>query len=110
MLQHVRTYVYTLQTDKHERFKIDGLKLFFNVFFFKNILTHGYTCVNPVLVLFYTCVTPFFQVYTCVTPFFSGLHMCNSIFFGLHIATHGHTWLHTHYTSEKFSKIASCMA
>ena len=66
---------------------------FLNVFskIYLHMATHGYTCVNPVLVLFYTCVT----------PFFSGLHMCNSIFFrftqcnsiflGLHMATHGYT-------------------
>ena len=42
---HVRTSVDTLQTDKHDRFKIDGLKPFFNVFF-KNILAHGYTWLH----------------------------------------------------------------
>ena len=55
--------------------------------------THGYTCVNPVLVLFYTCSFVFFQFYTCVTPFFSGF-------------AHGYTWLHmaTHplHIWEKF--------
>ena len=46
-----------------------------------HMATHGYTCVNPVLVLFYTCSFVFFQFYTCVTPFFGGF-------------THGYTWLH----------------
>ena len=50
--------------------------------FFKNVLTHGYTCVNPVLVLFYTC-----------SFLFLALHMCNSFFVytWLHMATHGFT-------------------
>ena len=42
---HVRTYVYALPTNKHKRFKIDGLKPFFNVLF-KIILTHGYTWLH----------------------------------------------------------------
>ena len=80
---HVRTYVYALPTNKHKRFKIDGLKPFFMWFskLYLHMATHGYTCVNPVLVLFYTCSFVFFQFYTCVTPFFWGF-------------THGYTWLH----------------
>ena len=84
---HVRTYVYALPTNKHKRFKIDGLKPFFKSVFrnytytWLHMATHGYTCVNPVLVLFYTCSFVFFQFYTRVTPFFLGF-------------THGYTWLH----------------
>ena len=49
-----------------------------------HMATHGYTCVNPVLVLFYTCSFVFFQFYTCVTPFFW-------VYTWLHMATHGYT-------------------
>ena len=49
-----------------------------------HMATHGYTCVNPVLVLFYTCSFVFFQFCTCVTPFFL-------VYTWLHMATHGYT-------------------